>query len=125
MNGFQTYDQWKTASPYDDKPDTEPKEGRINNIDELANRIGCDKSRISRVLFKSTQCGIVFNELHNENESLNAPYYSGVSVCGYAEGADAECLPIELIYPFTSEQFWNAVEQADEEGVELWHVWNR
>lgn len=48
----------------------------------------------------------------------------GVSVCGYAEGADAECVPIQLLYPFVPKDFWEAVEFADEQGCELFEEWN-
>jgi hypothetical protein len=88
----------------------------IRTLKELATEIGVDDpGRIGRVLFKSTKCGIVFNVAEDAQ---------GITVCGYAEGADAECLPIELRFPFASDVFWNAVEQADDEGVELWHEWN-
>jgi hypothetical protein len=106
----------------DDEPPDKP--GYITNIQQLADSIGCSIPRIGKALFKGTKCGIVFKEIHNLSESLNAPYHSGVSVCGYAEGADAECLPIELLYPFTPEVFWEAVELADEQGCELFTEWN-
>ena len=47
-----------------------------------------------------------------------------VGVAGYAEGADAECYTHELAFPFTDEAFDAAVKQADEDGCELWEVWN-
>jgi hypothetical protein len=47
-----------------------------------------------------------------------------VGVTGYAEGADAECHTHELAFPFTDEAFDAAVKHADEEGCELWEVWN-
>ena len=85
----------------------------IRNISELADAIGCKIQSIGKALFKGTECGIVFNATDN-----------GVSVCGYAEGADAECLPIVLRYPFTMAEFWQSVTDADTEGCELWHEWN-
>jgi hypothetical protein len=83
----------------------------INTLKELQAEVGTEN--IGRALFKSTRCGIVFNVIED-----------GVSVCGYAEGADAECVPIDLKYPFASDVFWNAVERADDEGCELWAEWN-
>ena len=85
----------------------------INSVQELADHMGCDHQRISKMLLKYTRCGIVFNIIEN-----------GISVCGYAEGADAECVPRELTFPFACDVFWNAVEQADAEGVEMWEEWN-
>ena len=85
----------------------------INSFNDLAHEIGCNREQVGRRLFKDTQCGIVFNQIED-----------GVSVCGYAEGADVECTPHELKYPFTREAFWNAVKAADAEGCEMWHEWN-
>ena len=137
------YDAWKTASPYDDEGPCEvcgldtvicicpecPKcsvhgdprceinryklGDPVRNLADLGEVVGCAVERIGRALYKSTDCGIVFNEKEG-----------GVTVCGYAEGADAECVPIELQYPFPMGAFWNAVEQADNEGSELWDEWN-
>lgn len=85
----------------------------ITNIDKLADAIGCKPRGIGKALFKGTECGIVFNATDD-----------GVTVCGYAEGADAECRPVPIAYPFTMEEFWKAAERADSEGCELWHDWN-
>ncbi len=94
----------------------------INSLKELAAELEVSTKRdttdawretIGRRLFKATECGIVFNVIKD-----------GVSVCGYAEGADAECIPKELTYPFTSDIFWRAVEEADKEGCIMWHEWN-
>ena len=94
----------------------------INTLKELAEEIGVSTKRdtshawqqtIGKSLFKSTECGIIFDVIED-----------GVSVCGYAEGADAECMPKELTYPFTSDIFWRAVEEADAEGCEMFHEWN-
>jgi hypothetical protein len=88
----------------------------IRTLAELAAEIGVDHPcNIQRALFKSTRCGIVYNVLDDT---------AGVSVCGYAEGADAECIPHELRFPFASDVFWNAVEDADTEGCDMWHEWN-
>ena len=88
----------------------------INNIFQLAAGIGVHEDRVSLIaksVFKYTECGCVFNETE-----------TGVSVCGYAEGADAECVPVKLDYPFTMDEYWAALQQADDEGVELWNEWN-
>ena len=85
----------------------------MRNISELADAIGCKVETIGKALYKGTDCGIVFNPTDN-----------GVTVCGYAEGADDECLPIVLQYPFSTVEFWQAVTDADIEGCELWAEWN-
>jgi hypothetical protein len=85
----------------------------INSLKQLADEIGCDPAGISKTLFKTTDCGIVFNIVED-----------GISVCGYAEGADADCIPHVLKYPFASDVFWQAVEEADREGCALFDEWN-
>lgn len=93
--------QWKTGNP-------------IRNINDLAAMIGTSVEGIGKALLKGTECGIVFHEKD----------FNTAVVCGYAEGADAECPNHDLEYPFTAEEFWAAVKQADDEGCEMWHEWN-
>jgi hypothetical protein len=83
----------------------------VHNLTDLAGTIGCEDSvaAISKALFKGTDCGIVFDGGHDY-----------VSVCGYAEGVDAECVPYKLHYPFSTKQFWACVNLADADGVEMW-----
>jgi hypothetical protein len=91
------------------KPDTP-----IRNINDLATMIGTSVEGIKKALYKGTDCGIIFAEKD----------FNTVTVCGYAEGADAECMDHDLVYPFTADEFWTAVQQADDEGCEMWHEWN-
>lgn len=66
--------------------------------------------RIARRLYKDTSCGISF---------YVPPEQHLVVVAGYAEGTDAECPAYTLCFPFTTEEFWKAVEDADADGCEL------
>lgn len=68
------------------------------------------RRRIAWRLFKDTACGISF---------YCPPEATYVSVTGYAEGTDGECPPHNLRFPFSKREFWEAVEDADKEGVEL------
>ena len=85
----------------------------IYNTTQLAEKVGIPAERIARALYKGTQCGICYGTTD-----------TGVYVCGYAEGADVECEKITLDFPFAIEQFWDAVQAADDEGCALWHEWN-
>lgn len=66
--------------------------------------------RIANRRFKSTDCGVSFQ--------AGGGY---VLVNGYCEGTDAECQSIRLSYPFTTTEFWNACEKAEEDGYALWN----
>ena len=69
---------------------------------------------IGRMLFKYTDCGCCY---------LAKEEY--VSVTGYAEGSgDAECQEHRLYFPFTIEEWNDAIEEADREGCELWEECN-
>jgi hypothetical protein len=89
----------------------------INTIFDLARETGVGgdidaataNRRIASRLFKDTECGISFRS-----------DCGGVVVAGYCEGTDAECPPIALSYPFPPETFWDAVQQADKDGCDLW-----
>lgn len=71
------------------------------------------EERVAKYVFKSTECGCAFRKLPD-----------GVSFCGYAEGADAECPEHRLTYPFKMDDFWRELGEADAEGVAMWHEWN-
>ena len=68
---------------------------------------------VAKHVFKYTQCGCVFVKLPD-----------GVSFAGYAEGSDADCTEHRLTYPFQMADFWSELEEADAEGVALWHESN-
>ena len=94
----------------------------INNLADLYKSfIGEDtdksdefyKARISKIIFKCTDCGCVF---HTDEE--------GVMVSGYAEGSDSECPPHYLPWGFTIDEFNNALTIADDEGCEAWYEAN-
>lgn len=92
----------------------DPVEGLINDESDLAHALGLDSpEQIGKALFKATRCGICYG---SDPE--------GVEVAGYAEGADAECLPRRLSFPFSLDSFDAACQEADQEGVDLWNEWN-
>ncbi len=96
------------------EPTPDPIEGMINDEQELAEWLGVEKpERIGKALFKATRCGICYQ-----------PDGRGVVVAGYAEGADAECDPHRLDYPFAGDAFDEACQCADDEGVQMWDEWN-
>jgi hypothetical protein len=88
---------------------------QIKNLNDVAAEVSAahdTPESIAKRLFKDTRCGIGFTG-HDR----------GISVAGYAEGTDAECPSHELDFPFTSEEFWAAVETADDEGCEMWEAY--
>ena len=74
---------------------------------------GASEGAVAKHVFKSTQCGCIFVKRSD-----------GVTVAGYAEGADAECEERRLAYPFPMGDFWSELQEADDEGVALWQEWN-
>lgn len=85
----------------------------IRNLNDLARYLEVPEDRIPKAVFKYTECGCTFS--HDDD---------GVTVAGYAEGADAECPPHRLEYPFESADFYAELAIADIEGVEMWNEWN-
>jgi len=71
------------------------------------------KQLMEKIVFKYTQCGCVFDADEN-----------GVYVAGYAEGSDAELPMNSLNWGFTIEEYNDALDQADAEGVEEWELAN-
>lgn len=46
---------------------------------------------------------------------------TGISVCGYCEGTDAELPSYHLAFPFTSEELEAALQSCDDDADELWN----
>ena len=73
-----------------------------------------DTNDVERMVFKYTDCGCCYYA----NEDC-------VSVAGYAENSeDAECPSHTLYFPFTIDEWDQALEIADQEGCDLWNEYN-
>ena len=87
----------------------------IKSIGDLAEMLGIDRhdigsdNYIKKELFKSTTCGICFDHDHR-----------GIILSGYCEGTDLECQTHRLDYPYTEDEFWATVTEADTDGMEIW-----
>lgn len=69
---------------------------------------------IEKLVYDNTECGCCYRSTKDY-----------VAVNGYAEGSgDAECKEHILYFPFTIEEWSNAIKEADDEGCELWHEYN-
>ena len=79
-----------------------------------ANEIGYEKcmSKISHTLYKYTDCGICFHSVSEDGPII---------VAGYCEGVGIDCDSHELKFPFSADEFWKAVDNADNDGIELWN----
>ena len=71
------------------------------------------KQIMEKHIFKYTACGCVFDADEN-----------GVYGAGYAEGSEAELPGHSLNWGFTVEEFNEALNDADAEGVEEWEQAN-
>ena len=94
---------------------------KINNCIQLLEEIVGErvetedraKQLMEKIVFKYTECGCVFDADEN-----------GVYVAGYAEGSDAELPGHSLDWGFTMDEYNDALDQADAEGVEEWELAN-
>jgi len=64
---------------------------------------------MAKYIFKHTECGCCFSADEG-----------GVTVAGYTEGSDYDHFPYYLKWGFTMEEFNNALNDADADGVEEW-----
>ena len=99
---------YKSVEKYSDKG----KEKVICSVDDLCDYLGTTPERLERDMFNNTNCGM---PIAWDNEK--------VTLCVYAEGADAEWSH-DLLFPFTGKEFDNMVEYVEQESDELWHMWN-
>jgi len=90
----------------------------IHSIQELAVKCydadeGIDakdaESEVSCGVFKYTECGCSFH--HGDG---------CVTVRGYCEGSDVAHRSYKLKFPFTKDQWWQALEDADSDGKQTW-----
>lgn len=84
----------------------------ICSVDDLCDALDTTVDRLERDMFKYTACGMPISWDDKR-----------VTLCVYAEGADAEW-SYDLVFPFTMGEFNHTVEVVEEESDELWHEWN-
>ena len=90
----------------------EGEETVICSVDDLCEHLGTTPDRLERDMFKYTACGM---PIAWDDEK--------VTLCVYAEGADAEWSH-DLFFPFTAKEFDRMVQIVEEESEDLWHEWN-
>ena len=84
----------------------------ICSVEDLCKHLGTTPDRFARDMFKYTNCGMPIAWDDDK-----------VTLCVYAEGADAEWSH-DLFFPFTAGEFDRMVAVVEEESDELWHEWN-
>ena len=84
----------------------------ICSVEDLCDHLETTPDRLERDMFKYTNCGMPIAWDDDK-----------VTLCVYAEGADAEWSH-DLFFPFTAKEFDKMVEVVEEESEELWHEWN-
>lgn len=70
-----------------------------------------DEDGWSRRIYKGTNCG-AWLAVQGPNE---------VRIGSIVEGVDYDCQTEELVWPFTHEQFWDAVQNVEEEASSIWN----
>ena len=83
----------------------------IETIEDLAKLVWADpdEKSIARRIYKATACGCPAGIKDGQ-----------FWVMGYCEGSDWEHEVYELKFPFSEDELWEAVKQADKDGKETW-----
>ena len=93
-------------------------------------------SDVKRNTYKFTDCGawvteetekrVDYESPHIEefNDAPTCEHVTGIVVGSIVEGADAECTPVELPFPFSMEEFSKACNSIEDEAKEIWNEWN-
>jgi hypothetical protein len=148
MSGFQGYDQWKTASPYDDFDDEhcmecggplkdEPAPDEDHQFDGYCSP-ACERGESVPSAIECTPCrgmyDVLARDLGDKPSRWSRAIYKGtpcgawlkvtrcdaVEIGSIVEGSDAEVGPVRIDYPFTRAQFWDAVKGVNDEACQLW-----
>ncbi len=63
------------------------------------------RARVEKYVYKYTECGawVAFKDLPN------------VTLGSIVEGSDADCTPITLSWPFVEQDWWNALDEIEDE----------
>lgn len=132
MTKIKGYDQWKTASPYDDEPDPpDDPMGIAPSIQAIMDTLhgGDDLWLFYRSIYKYTPCGPSVGFRINgewkycddlprhvtENEIVDAVHVSSI-----VEGVDCGVEGANLFVPFPAEHFWELVDSVDKQAQVLW-----
>jgi hypothetical protein len=109
----------KTYLDISPDPDCKPVIGSFDGI-EAARRLGrkwMEGLELDDTLLRKTMRGShVYLTIKAEKPIIGACFW----VTGYCEGSDWEHEPYELEFPFTEDELWKAVGQADKDGCETW-----
>lgn len=73
-----------------------------------------DKANWSKAIYKATDCGA----------SLTFPSYGVVYIDSIVEGADYGCEGVQLKWPFTIKDFWEAVKDVERQAETIWRDFN-
>ena len=100
---------YKTSAKYSDKDE----ETVICSVGDLCEYLGTELDNLERDIFKNTECGL---SIEWDDD--------GVTLGGYAEGADCDMPTRTLLFPFVAKEFNEALDYLDYESGVLWHEWN-
>jgi hypothetical protein len=148
MGGLKNYDQWKTSSPYDEHDDEHcfhcgfnldscdekqqdcgfccelcEKESQQKKpplpvirplFDLLSHDLGENYETWSKRIYKGTDCGAWLRIIDNKT----------IEVGSIVEGSDVEIEPCSIVWPFTKEEFWFAVQMINDEACLEWEKAN-
>jgi len=108
----------------------------VNNLYEFMEERGFGEKTIENIkrnTYKYTDCGAWFayttvEERIDHNIDLDLhPYLNPnaeVTIGSIIEGSDAECIPITLLFPFALKEFWDALQEVEDEAKQIWHEVN-
>lgn len=94
----------------------------IDSLEALADFIGANdptEESLSHRVYKDTCCGAWLSIAHNPDGTL-----WGVKIGSIIEGSDACVEPVELGFPFSQEDWDEAIRSVEEEAERLWNEAN-
>ena len=89
----------------------------INEVQDIAVHFGPERGtewhRVQKALFKGTECGAWIEAMHGQ-----------IKVGSIVEGADVNCTPHVLSFPFHSSELEHALDMIEDEAEAIWQEWN-
>lgn len=91
------------------------KDEEVHTLEELCDSLG-DHQSSGRVEMETS-----INDILNNDTACKVTFWvtTTVHVAGYADGYEGDIPPRSLSFPFTEEEFWDIVRDAEEDGCQV------
>lgn len=92
----------------------------VKSIEDICNIVvGCpDFHVLEKAIYKGTSCGAWLESIDGDGRDN---WMGGIAVGSIVEGSDRYAERREIYFPCTIDDFWNAVQDVEEDAERIWN----